>query len=158
MSLRAIQSAIWGHGRGIIVRYLIVAIVANLFWEAAQLPLYTIWRTASLGERVFAVAHCTAGDLMILATTVLATLLLVGGQEFPRRRYARVILAATVLGVAYTMFSEWVNVEIRRSWAYSTAMPTLPPFGTGLAPFLQWVLIPPVASVLANRWTRAETN
>ena len=135
MSLRAIQSAIWGHGRGIIVRYLIVAIVANLLWEAAQLPLYTIWQTASLGERAFAVAHCTAGDLLILATTVLGALLFVGGQQFPRRGYARVILVATVLGVAYTIFSEWVNVEIRRSWAYGAAMPTLPPLETGLAPF-----------------------
>lgn len=158
MSLQAIQSAIWGDGRGIIVRYLVVAMVANLSWEAAQLPLYTIWQTARVGELAFAVAHCTAGDLMILASAVLAALLLVGGQQFPHRGYARVILVATVLGVAYTLFSEWMNVEIRRSWAYSAAMPTLPPLGTGLAPFLQWVLIPPIASALANRWTRAETS
>jgi hypothetical protein len=37
----------------------------NLAWEIAQLPLYTIWTEAPPAGIAFAVAHCTAGDLLI---------------------------------------------------------------------------------------------
>jgi hypothetical protein len=40
------------------------------------------------------------------------------------------------------VFSEWLNTEIRGSWAYTLAMPTLPVVGTGLAPLAQWIVIP----------------
>lgn len=55
-----------GCGRRIAARYLLIATVANLLWEVAQLPLYTIWQTATTGALAFAVAHCTAGDIIIL--------------------------------------------------------------------------------------------
>lgn len=42
-----------------------------------------------------------------------------------------------------------LNTVFRRAWAYSELMPTLPWLGTGLAPLLQWLLIPP----LALSWT-----
>ena len=54
-------------------------------------------------------------------------------------------------GLAYTVFSEWLNVEVRRSWAYSDLMPVLPPLGTGLSPVLQWVVIPSAALWMARR-------
>jgi hypothetical protein len=50
-----------------------------------------------------------------------------------------------VIGLGYLVYSEWVNIELRGSWAYTEAMPRLPPFGTGLAPLLQWLVIPPIA-------------
>jgi hypothetical protein len=52
---------------------------------------------------------------------------------------------AIILGVAYTILSEWLNVEIWRSWSYTAAMPVLPLFGTGLTPLLQWLLVPGLA-------------
>jgi hypothetical protein len=61
-----------------------------------------------------------------------------------------VALLATILGAAFTMVSEWVNVEIWRSWAYAPAMPRLPPLGTGLTPMLQWLVIPSLALGLAR--------
>ena len=54
----------------------------------------------------------------------------------------RIIFTAIVLGVAYSIFSEWLNVEIRRTWSYTPAMPVLPFLGTGLTPLLQWLIVP----------------
>ena len=54
-----------------------------------------------------------------------------------------------LLGVGYTIYSEWVNVSVRASWAYSELMPIVPVIGTGLAPLLQWFVIPTVALWLA---------
>ena len=47
------------------------------------------------------------------------------------------MLTAIVVGLCYTVFSEWLNTQVRHSWSYTGAMPLLPPLGTGLTPFLQ---------------------
>ena len=65
-------------------------------------------------------------------------------------------LTAIVLGAAYTIFSEWLNVQIRRSWSYTAAMPVVPGLGTGLAPLLQWIVVPGLAfAITAHRYRRA---
>ena len=64
-------------------------------------------------------------------------------------------LPAILLGLGYTVFSEWLNVRIRQTWSYTEAMPLLPPLGTGLAPFLQWVIVPGMAfGIAASRGLR----
>jgi hypothetical protein len=42
----------------------------------------------------------------------------------------------------YTVFSEWLNTEVRGSWAYSEFMPVLPVIDAGLSPLAQWIIIP----------------
>ena len=151
MSLRAARDAVAGRGRRTALRYLAISAVANLAWETAQLPLYTIWRTGSPGERLFAVAHCTLGDVLIAAASLLLALLLVGAPA-PRGgpRVGAVSVVVVLLGVAYAVFSEWLNVHVRGGWAYTPAMPILPPLGTGLTPLLQWIVIPPLALGVAS--------
>lgn len=70
-------------------------------------------------------------------------LVLAGDDGRPWRGYVRVALLTTALGIAFTIVSEWLNVEVGRSWAYAPAMPRLPVFATGLSPLLQWVIILP---------------
>jgi len=65
-------------------------------------------------------------------------------------------LAAILLGAGYTILSEWLNVEIRRTWSYTAAMPVLPFLGTGLTPLLQWLVVPSLAfAITAQRYGRA---
>jgi hypothetical protein len=64
------------------------------------------------------------------------------------------MLAAVLLGVGYTVFSEWLNVGIRQSWSYTEAMPVLPLFGTGLTPFLQWLVVPGLAFAITTSRAR----
>ena len=145
MSLHTLRSILSAPDRTLAFRYILLASAMNLVWEVAQLPLYTIWRTAEERDLVYAVLHCTAGDVMILAAALLLALLLVGDGAWPGRSYARVAVAATTFGVGYAVLSEWLNVEILRNWAYAPTMLLLPPLGTGLTPFLQWLVVPPVA-------------
>lgn len=137
-------------------RYLAFSSVLHLGWETAHLPLYTLW-LAPLNERAFALLHCTGGDLLIAASTS-ALAVLLAGHDWPRRYAARrrVAFLATMLGVGYTVFSEWLNVEVRQSWAYAPSMPLLPPLGTGLTPVLQWLVLTPVALMLATRPLREQ--
>lgn len=133
--------------------YLVVTVVGNLAWEAAHLPLYTIWTSGSLSEQAFAVVHCTGGDLLIALSALTVALVFAGDRDWPLRGFWPIVVLTVLSGVGYTTFSEWLNVVVRRSWAYSDLMPVLPVFGfrVGLSPLLQWIVIPFAALWLA-RW------
>jgi hypothetical protein len=132
-------------------RYLAVIALGNLVWEFAQLPLYTIWHEGSARKIAFAAVHCTGGDVLIAGSALIASLLVFGEARWPYRRYPAVAATAILGGLAYTIFSEWLNTEVRGSWAYATWMPQLPLIGTGLAPLAQWIIIPPLAFWWARR-------
>ena len=133
--------------------YLAFIAVANLLWEILQLPLYTIWAEGTPAEIAFAVVHCTAGDLLIAMASLVAGLIVAGDRTWPTRRFWAV--AAVMLGVAYTVFSEWLNLVVRKSWAYSDLMPIVPVIGTGLSPLMQWIAIPLGSLLLARRFAPA---
>ena len=127
-------------------RYFSVIIPANLIWEFAHMPLYTIWSEGTWGEIVSAAAHCTGGDILIAMSALMLALMLTG-HGWPRvaatRSYATVL--TVVFGLGYTLFSEWPNIVIRAAWAYSDLMPIIPVLDAGLSPVLQWIVIPLVA-------------
>src|SRR5262249_3181340 len=87
--------------------------------------------------------HCTGGDVLI-ATATLVLALLVAGAHWPASAAAhtRVATLAVVFGLGYTVFSEWLNIVVRQSWAYSRLMPVIPGIDTGLSPVAQWLVIP----------------
>jgi hypothetical protein len=164
MRLRILESAAVRHWRGaaplhrdglvVAGRYLPAILVGNLLWETGQIPLYTIWHDGSPGQIAFAVIHCSAGDLLIASTALLGALILLGGRQWPHRRFGMVGAIAVAGGLAYTVFSEWLNTDVQGSWAYSAWMPKLPVIGTGLAPLGQWMVVPPLALLWARRGIR----
>lgn len=129
---------------GALRRYFAFTAIAHLVWEFAHLPLYTIWLTGTPGELVFAAVHCTGGDTLIALSTIMLSLCVFGGADWPRIRARRVLGTAVILGVAYTIFSEWLNIELREAWAYRETMPVIPVIDAGLSPILQWIVIPVV--------------
>jgi len=134
--------------------YLALSLVLNLLWETLQLPLYTIWTTGSVREKAFAVVHCAVGDVMIAGLALVAALAVAGSSGWPFRRARQVFAITLMIGIAYTIYSEWLNTTVRQSWAYSPLMPVLPVTGTGLSPLMQWLVVPSVALSLATRWRR----
>lgn len=140
---------------GALRRYFTFVASANFLWEIGHLPLYTIWQNGTWGEIAFAVAHCTGGDILIAATALLIALLAFGSARWPDQRYMTVAVCAVIVGLGYTLFSEWLNTTVRRSWAYTDLMPTMPAIGVGLSPVAQWIAIPLVAFWQARRVTAA---
>ena len=70
------------------------------------------------------------------------------------RRYLLLIAGANLVWEVaqlpfYTIFSEWLNTSVRGSWTYSDLMPVVPVIGTGLAPLLQWCVVPTLAQWIA---------
>lgn len=132
-----------------IAAYLVTAILGNLVWEVGQLPLYTLWWNGTDDQILKALLHCTAGDVLIAGaalTCAAAVGRFAGWPFFSLRMKATAIL----LGIGYTIFSEWLNVDIRGSWAYTVSMPVVPILGTGITPILQWLIVPSVAFAAAS--------
>ena len=137
-------------------RYLLFVAAANLAWEIVQMPLYTAWHEARPREIAFDIVHCTGGDVLIALLSLMAALVVAGDGAWPRGRFRRVAVLAVIAGIAYTVFSEWLNTKVRGAWAYTDAMPTLPIVGTGLTPLAQWAVIPSAGFWLLARRFRGE--
>ena len=98
------------------------------------------------------------GDLLIATSALVLALIAFGRPDWPARGFAPVATAAILIGLGYTVFSEWLNTEIRRSWAYAELMPVLPFLGTGLSPLAQWIVIPSAAFWWARRGAGARAD
>ena len=134
----------------ILCSYLPRLVVCSLAWEILQLPLYTLWTDSRPEQIAFAVAHCTAGDVMIGAAALVMALIIGRAgvsANWPRARIAWTMVALTL---AYTLISERANLALG-NWQYSVWMPVLPWLGVGLAPLLQWIVVPLVVWWWATR-------
>jgi len=121
------------------------------------LPLYTISHEGSTSEILLAILHCTGGDILIASMALLGALLVAGDRRWPNARFHAVAAIAVFGGFAYTLFSEWLNTEVRGSWAYTELMPRLPVIGTGVSPLVQWLVVPLAAFWWARHpFTRAK--
>lgn len=152
---RAIAVTLWYRDRDFwrlfLRRYLPGTAAADLLWELAQAPLYTIWTEKPLRSVLYAVLHCTAGDVLIAACVLLLGMCLAAPPGFPGRGLARVTIVSTLGGATYLVFSEWLNTAVRASWAYAPSMPLVPLLGVGLTPLLQWLLLAPLVTLVAFR-------
>lgn len=126
------------------LRLLGLGLPLELLWEIAQYPLYDVWHQNGWGYILYALVHCTLGDLVIL---LLAHAIVAGIARdrfwFRTRPVAGGVLF-TLLGAVYTAYSEINNVWIKGTWGYTELMPLVPVLGVGGMPLLQWLLIPPV--------------
>lgn len=132
------------------LRLLGLALPVELLWEVAQFPLYDIGLNASGVYRLYALLHCTLGDLLIL----IASYALIAFLNRNRRWYATHPIANgllfTLLSATYTALSEIANVRAG-NWGYTERMPIMPWLSIGTTPRLQWLLIPPLLLWLMRR-------
>lgn len=123
-----------------IVKWIALAFVLNLAWEIAQLPLYTLAEEGDYARIARYVLHCTLGDVLIATTTFFAPVLVWRRLDWYRVQPLAGGTMIIVLALSYTAGSELFNVYRRGAWAYAPSMPTVA--GIGLAPLLQWIVVP----------------
>lgn len=150
MSTTALRDIPGGPALRVLGAWVLVSVVLHLAWEIAQLPFYTLWREASPAFIAWAVAHCTAGDGLIALGTYVAASAAARSVHWPWESPGRGLVVLWVSGLAWTAISEWRHVYDLGSWAYVEAMPTVA--GIGLAPLLQWVVVPGLALWCLREW------
>ena len=133
----------------LLLTWVLVSSAANLAWEFAQLPLYALYADPDRGKIVRYVLHCTAGDVLIALGAYALAALVLGNWSWPLQNPLRGIVLAITLSLGYTAAREWYHVYLDAAWAYSERMPLV--FGIGLAPLLQWLLIPPLVLLIVRR-------
>ena len=82
------------------------------------------------------------GDVLIALAMYASAGMVLRRADWPASRPwtggAMVVTGAFV----FTVWSEWYNVYRAGNWGYTESMPMI--FGIGLAPLLQWLIIPTV--------------
>jgi hypothetical protein len=133
-----------------LLHWALLALVLHGLWEAAQLPLYTLWEDTNRQRVLSYLFHCIAGDVLIAMGAYLITATIFRNIDWPWRDVWRGSAVMIVLGLAYTGFSEWYNVYQLRAWGYAASMPLV--MGIGLAPLMQWLVTPVLMIVIFRRW------
>ena len=126
------------------IQLLVLGLPLHLLWEIAQFPLYTVWHEGTWSYILYGLAHCTLGDQLILLVAYEIVAVLAGSRYWAYRSTPVYVFFFTFLGVAYTIWSETINVRIKGTWGYTDLMPLVPGIEIGGMPFLQWLLIPPL--------------
>ncbi|HVT58910.1 MAG TPA: hypothetical protein VHR45_10960 [Thermoanaerobaculia bacterium] len=122
--------------------------VLNALWEALQTPLYAD-SDREPSHLLWTRLHCTVGDVLILLGCFWAVSALWRDRQwFYRREGCRAPLFVG-FGLAYTAASELYNTRLAHAWAYGPQMPRL--FGVGLAPLLQWLVLPSILLIVLRR-------
>lgn len=117
------------------------SLLLHAAWEFLQSPLYADHQRGFsyvLRTRL----HCTVGDVLIMLAAFWIASLVAGSRGWWRGPIPWPFAIFMIAGLGYTAFSEWLNTQIRMTWTYAPAMPSI--FGLGLAPMLQWLLLPPL--------------
>jgi hypothetical protein len=128
----------------------IFAFLLNFVWEVLQTPFF-IDISSEINTIVWFRLHCTFGDVMIaLGSFWLVSLIFKNRFWFIRPNRLNVFLFI-LFGVSYTIFSEIINVSIKDLWGYSDLMPVIPYIGVGIAPIVQWIVIPPLIIFFVKR-------
>lgn len=130
--------------------YLLTVTAVSLVWEAGQMPLYTLWKTGSHWEIISDVLQCTSANIVIATGSLIAGLLIARAGILRLQASSAPIVATCAIGVGYTTYSEWLNVYVKGTWAYSDLMPVVPGLGVGLSPLLQWIVLPSLGIVVAR--------
>ncbi len=132
---------------GFLRRYIILIALFNSLWEILQMPLYTLWNNDSWLTIIYSIIHCTFGDILIALTAISLSLLLLAKANWPHQNFQIVAILTVLIGISYTLYSEWLNIYIHKSWAYNDLMPllSLGPWQIGLSPLLQWLILPSIA-------------
>lgn len=126
------------------------AFLLHFVWEMWQAPMYRTMVQASHVEAVRVCTFATLGDALIQLVAFAGAALAAGSRPWlarPSRR--RPMLVYLTVGLLVTVVLEWINVYVLRRWTYADHMPLV--FGIGLAPVLQWIVVPPIVLWLAAR-------
>lgn len=133
----------------------VLSLAMHSTWEFVQAPWFSSMQAVGHLEGIALCLRAALGDVVIALVAFGAAALAGGGRGWvaaPGRAAVAVWFAA---GLAITVAIEHYSTAIAGRWAYDPAMPLVPPFGTGLAPVLQWIVIPALVLWYLRRLHRA---
>ena len=131
----------------------VFALLLNFPWEVLQAPLFEGMAAAPHSAVISACSQATLGDAVILLLAHASVVVVTRRRLWVLAPSWREVAGFVSAGVAITAMIEWLATRGHwtQTWAYSSAMPLIPGVGIGLAPLLQWVIVPPIALWFVRR-------
>ena len=121
---------------------LILSFLGHFAWELLQAPLFSSLQSTGHFEGVLICLRATIGDLGIALAAFYCAAWLGGGRGWVSRPTSGAVILFLGFGLVTTIGLEFVSTEVLNRWSYGPAMPQLPMVGTGIAPLLQWLIVP----------------
>ena len=124
----------------------------HFVWEFLQVPTYAGMAEMAHWQGIKLCTSATIGDVGFALTAFWTASLVARTRHWMGNQVAIPILVFLGVGIALTVGFEFYYTQVTLRWTYSDLMPLVPPFGTGLSPLLQWIVIPPVVLWLSRRY------
>lgn len=157
MTIRAFLCAPWlGTIRANYAPEILVfgmALLLNLVWEFLHAPLFVFKEQSSWSTLTACLLFCAGVDAMMMVFVYWFVALIRKDRSwFLRGRSVDgVLFALTALTLAFV--SEYTAVYYRDLWRYSERMPLIPIAQIGLAPMLQWIILPTgIFAIIGKFW------
>lgn len=123
----------------------------HFVWEMLQVPTYQGMSTMEHWEGILVCTQGTVGDVGFALTAFWITAVFRRSRRWILRPSIPDVLLFLAVGMILTIGFEYYYVEIAHRWTYAAWMPLVPPFGTGLSPFMQWIIVPLLVLLVARR-------
>lgn len=129
----------------LLILFWITNFLLHFAWELFQIPFYDGMTEAAHGEALWICTVATFGDATIALIAYLGAAWIQGSAGWLHTWSVKPVAMYVLIGMLITIAFEFLATEVLGRWSYSPDMPRLPLLGTGLLPFLQWLIVPAVS-------------
>lgn len=132
----------------------------HFVWEFIQAPTYAGMIELNHWDGIKLCTSATFGDVGFALTAYWLTSVMARSRHwiFDTSASHWQLLLFLAVGLGLTIGFEYYYTNISLRWTYSDLMPLVPPFGTGLSPLLQWIVVPLLVVWFTRRMKRARPN
>ena len=131
----------------------IFSFLLNFLWEMQQMPFFQIPSQFTCIDVVNNCTQATVGDVGISLTAFATVAVLSKSRRWILQPNWWQVSIFILVGIIMTIIFEALATGVLNRWQYGDVMPTLPFFGTGLLPVLQWFLTNPAVNHLVCQKT-----
>lgn len=129
----------------------VFSFLLHFVWEFLQAPTYAGMAEMQHWDGIKLCTSATIGDVGFALTAFWVTSAAARTRYWFRNPKPWQLLVFIAVGIALTIGFEYYYTNISLRWTYSELMPLVPPFGTGLSPLMQWLVIPPLVLWFTRR-------
>ena len=127
------------------------AFLLNLVWELAQVPLYRGLPSEAHWAAIQRCGRATLGDAAIAVVAFWAVAAAARWRRWITAPASVQVMGFVGVALVMTTILEWLATHVERRWDYAPGMPLVPLLGIGLAPVLQWMVLPPLVVWFVRR-------
>lgn len=133
---------------------LVFAILLNSPWEFLQAPFFKDMPGLAHWAGIQRCTMATAGDGLLTLVAFWSTAVVARTRAWILRPTRRHVLIFIGVGLTISIVIERFATSMNwppGGWSYADTMPVLPVLDIGLTPFLQWIILPPLAVWFVRR-------